>query len=203
MGDSAAQKVRMIGEAIVKKGEEIYAAGGLSPDIWEEIVNEELLGKVAPNAAIARAIVAQLRNLEDEILRDIVIEDIIGQECKDRSMKKEPIKKWVQLLQRELNSKEPGSVLRGVEETKRENEEENRSLTNVEARAKVEFKLETYEGQEDKCAVWFHGLERQMMKLRINRNNYVAHDINSTVGKARTMIAMLDERFEGRYDEIR
>ena len=30
-----------------------------------------------------------------------------------------------------------------------------------------------------------------------------AHAINSTVGKARTMIATLDERFEGRYDEIR
>ena len=121
MENSAAQRVRMVGEVILQKGEEIYAEGGLSPEMWEEMVHDGLLGKMAPNIAIARAIVAQLRNIEDEILRDIVIESIKAQDGKDRTMRKEPIKRWLQLLQEELNSKEPGSVLREEEETKRGN----------------------------------------------------------------------------------
>ena len=81
----------MVGEVILQKGEEIYAEGGLSPEMWEEMVHDGLLGKMAPNIAIVRAIVAQLRNIEDEILRDIVIESIKAQDGKDRTMRKEPM----------------------------------------------------------------------------------------------------------------
>ena len=102
-----------------------------------------------------------------------------------------------------MNRKEPGSVLREEEETKRGNVNDERGISNVETRTKVEFKLETYEGQEERCAVWFHGLERQMAKLKINKTDYMAYAINSTMGKEKTMITILDERHKRGYDEIK
>ena len=80
---TAAQKVRGVGEALLRRGEEIYEVGGLSPAIWEELVQKDLLGRMAPSVAVARAIVAQIRNMEDQILWDIIMGSVIEQDCRD------------------------------------------------------------------------------------------------------------------------
>ena len=67
----------------------------------------------------------------------------------------------------------------------------------------MEFKLETYEGAEEGCAIWFHGLERQLEKLNVNEEDFLAHAINATGGKARLTITMLDDRHKSNYQEIK
>lgn len=195
----AANKIKLIGEILQAKSEEIYENGGLSPTMWEELTGEEVLGRIAVSASVARAIVAQIRNLEDTVLGDMIVEGILNADFKDKVTKKQPAKGWLQALKEELTAKSPGSVLRG--------EAGDSESTNVAApvtvRPRVEFKLELYEGTEEGCAVWFHGLERQMAKLKIGQVDYLIHAINSTAGKARAAIVMLDDRYYGDYKTIK
>ena len=119
----------------------------------------------------------------------MVIESIIATDMKDKAIKRYPIKAWVQALQNELAVKEPGSALK-------ENESGGTTLPGTGAvRPKVEFKLEIFEGTEEGCAIWYHGMEKQMNKLRISEEDFMAYAINSTGGRARTTINMLDDRY--------
>ena len=56
---TAAQRIKRVGEALLEREEETYELGGLSTAFWEEIMQENVLGKIAVSGAIARAIVAQ------------------------------------------------------------------------------------------------------------------------------------------------
>ena len=102
---SPADRIRRVGEVLIAKGEEIYEIGGISPAMWEEITSEEILGRIAVSRAVARAVVAQIRNIEDLVLKDIVIDSIINANLRERTMKKQQIKAWAQAIQEELNLK--------------------------------------------------------------------------------------------------
>ena len=108
-------------------------------------------------------------------------------------MKKQPIKAWAQAIQEELDAKSPGSIVKAA------SEEKEGSSCQVAAKARVEFKLEVYDGTEKGCAIWYHGLERQMEKLKISEVDFMAYAINATSGRARTTITMLDDRHKGDY----
>ena len=56
------------------------------------------MGRIAPTAAVARAMVAQLRNLEDSLLKDIVMEGIMTADSKERTGRRNPVRTWMQLL---------------------------------------------------------------------------------------------------------
>ena len=194
---SPADRIRRVGEVLIAKGEEIYEIGGIGPAMWEEITSEEILGRIAVSRAVARAVVAQIRNMEDLVLKDIIIDNIINVDLRERTMKKQQIKAWAQAIQEELNLKIPGSVSRDVER------ETMNGPCQVTAKARVEFKLDVYDGAEEGCAIWYHGLERQMGKLKIVEEDYMAYAINATSGRARTTITMLDDRHKGDYQVIK
>ena len=194
---TAAERIRGVGEALQRRSESIYETGELGPDIWEELMDEDLLGKLAATGAATRAIVAQIRNMEDTVLGETIVEAIMNIDIKNKAFKRNPVKAWVQALKGELDTKLPGSVIRTAEPT----EEGGRTTNVIGARPKVEFKLEVYEGVEDGCSIWFHGIERQMRKLKIEEEDFLVHAINRTEGKAKAAITMLDERHVGDYSQ--
>jgi hypothetical protein len=172
METTAAQKIKGVGDVLLASSQGDLRNRGISPAIWERLIGDELLGRIAVTGAVARAVVAQMRNIEDQILREVICDSVIETDVK--TMRK-PVRAWLQAIQQEMLAKTPGSVLKARAET-----ETGPTPQPLVTRPKVEFKLETYEGAEEGCAVWFHGLERQLRKLNVNEEDFLAHAINAT-----------------------
>ena len=187
---SAAQRVARFGEIIRERSEDIYREGGLNADLWEALTQEEVLGLIAPTAAVARAIAAQIWGLDDDLLKEIIVEGILRADNKEKINRRNPVKTWPQLLKEECSRKQPGSIRNEESNEETVSERSKREETSTMARPKVEFKLESYDGAEDKCSLWICELERQMKRMRLPEDDYLTYTINATTGKAKSAITI-------------
>jgi hypothetical protein len=188
-------RIKRISETLIKFADDIYEEGGIPISIWDTLLHESLLGRIAPNAAVGRAVLNQIRQLDDELLTSIILHSIEQFKPKDRNIAG-PIKAWLSTLHDELLTKTPPNE----HELSHQSEQLNATVAN---KAKIDFKLKTYDGTSNGCAVWFWELEKALQKLRVHKTDFVLHAINASLDKARTTICLLDDEMHSDYDMIK
>jgi hypothetical protein len=59
---------------------------GLIPQrIWNILLDDAVLGRIAPNPAVGKAVLAQIQTLEDELLTGIILTSIETFKSKDKT----------------------------------------------------------------------------------------------------------------------
>lgn len=189
--DSPATRIKRVSEVLHADTESIYMEGYVTPEIWDKLTEDSILGRIAPNVAVGRAIIAQIQQLEDDLLSSIILAHIQSYKPKDKTYSSGAVRAWMNILRDELQTKSPGSILKKDETDQTTGARE--PTVSVMSKAKIDFKLKTYDGTTNECSVWFWELEKSMKKLRISKEEYILHAINASSDKACTTICLLDD----------
>ena len=72
--ESTATKLKKVAQIFSNNTEAIFQIGGLPYQIWDEILEDAVLGKYAPNPVITRGIIDIIQRLEDKFLAEIILE---------------------------------------------------------------------------------------------------------------------------------
>ena len=199
--DSPATRIKRVSEVLHADTESIYMEGYVTPEIWDKLTEDSILGRIAPNVAVGRAIIAQIQQLEDDLLSSIILAHIQSYKPKDKTYSSGAVRAWMNILRDELQTKSPGSILKKDETDQTTGARE--PTVSVMSKAKIDFKLKSYDGTTNECSVWFWELEKSMKKLRISKEEYILHAINASSDKACTTICLLDDEFESDYCQIK
>ena len=175
--------------------------------MWDEILRDSVLGKYAPNPVITRGIIDIIQRLEDKFLAEVILEFVRNYNLKDRACKVEAVKQWMASLHKEINKKDHNSADEREEADIGAREAQRMIIIHAEVvntRTKIDFKLKSYDGTTDTCAIWFWKIEKTMKKLRISESDYLLHAINSTTDKANynQIINVLDNAYEFENDYV-
>ena len=71
--DSPATRIKRVSEVLHADTESIYMEGYVTQEIWDKLTEDSILGRIAPNVAVGRAIIAQIQQLEDDLLSSIFL----------------------------------------------------------------------------------------------------------------------------------
>lgn len=111
--DSPATRIKMVSEILQADTELIYMEGYVTPEIWDELTEDPILGRIAPNVAVGRAIIAQIRQLEDDtVLSRIIPAHIQSYKPKDKTYSSGAVRAWMNILRDELQTRSPRSILK-------------------------------------------------------------------------------------------
>ena len=65
--------------------ESVYMEWYITPEIWDKLTEDSILGRIAPNMAVGRAIIAQIQQLDDDLLSSIILAHIQSYKPKDKT----------------------------------------------------------------------------------------------------------------------
>jgi len=83
--DSPATRIKRVSEVLHADTESIYMEGYVTPEIWDKLTEDSILGRIAPNVAVGRAFIAQIQQLEDDLLSSIILAYIQSYKPKDKT----------------------------------------------------------------------------------------------------------------------
>ena len=106
--DSPATRIKRVSEVLHADTESIYMEGYVTPEIWDKLTEDSILGRIAPNVAVGRAIIAQIQQLEDDLLSSIILAHIQSYKPKDKTYSSGAVRAWMNILRDELQTNSPG-----------------------------------------------------------------------------------------------
>ena len=200
--ESPALRIKRITEVLTQHVELIYMEGLIPQRIWNILLDDAVLGRIAPNPAVGKAVLAQIQTLEDELLTGIILTSIETFKSKDKTYDSINTKAWMTSLKEVLLTKRPETIQEEGVMTSLERSATMGPSPSPLHNAKIDYKLKQYSGETNLCALWFWELEKSLKKLRINEGDYILHAINASSDKARTTICLLDDELQSDYDQI-
>jgi len=74
--DSPATRIKRVSEVLHADTESIYMEGYVTPEIWDKLTEDSILERIAPTVEVGRVIIAQIQQLEDDLLSSIILAHI-------------------------------------------------------------------------------------------------------------------------------
>jgi hypothetical protein len=96
--ESPAQRIAKVGAILKEQVEVIYQEGVIPSHLWDVLLEEQILGKIAPNPAVARAVIQQIQKLQDDLLTGIIIASLENYKSKDKFYTSNTVKMWMSAL---------------------------------------------------------------------------------------------------------
>ena len=82
--------------------DEIMSSGTILSPLWDEILHPDILGSLCPTPVLTRAFIAQIKLIQDEYLRDTVLEYLTTNSAPKRT-KATNAKEWFDNIKRQMN----------------------------------------------------------------------------------------------------
>jgi hypothetical protein len=71
------QQIKKISKVVKSRhAEQIYMEGFIPTQLWEIILDDSILGKIAPNSAVSKVVLQQIGQFEDDLLTGTIISSI-------------------------------------------------------------------------------------------------------------------------------
>jgi len=70
------QQIKKISKVVKSHAEQIYMEGFIPTQLWEIILDDSILGKIAPNSAVSKVVLQQIGQFEDDLLTGTIISSI-------------------------------------------------------------------------------------------------------------------------------
>ena len=83
--------------------DEIMSSGTILSPLWDEILHPDILGSLCPMPVLTQAFIAQIKLIQDEYLRDTVLEYLTTNSAPKRT-KATNAKEWFDNIKRQIRS---------------------------------------------------------------------------------------------------
>ena len=82
--------------------DKIMSSGTILSPLWDEILHPDILGSLCPTAVLTRAFIAQIKVIQDEYLRDTILEYLTTNSAPKRT-KAANAKEWFDNIKKQLS----------------------------------------------------------------------------------------------------
>ena len=142
---SSLEKLQQAIKVLEIHHEEIMASGTIVPHIWDELLHPDLLGNLCPTSVLTRAFIAQIRQINDEIFKDTILEYFENGTSPKRT-KTMAAKEWFDSTKKQLATSKTD-----METVERGEEKSMASSVSLVDKIKIDIKLPMYDGTPDNC----------------------------------------------------
>ena len=157
---SSLEKLQQAIKILEIQYEEIMATGTIVPQIWDKLLQPDLLGNLCPTTVMTRAFIAQIKQIDDEILRDTILEYLQHGTTPKRT-KATAGKEWFENTKTQLANTKTTVDMEG-----RGEEKTMASAVSLIDKIKIDIKLPIYDGNPDHCEDWFITMEKNMTQMK-------------------------------------
>ena len=160
----------------------IMMNGNITPQLWDEILHPDVLGSLCPTMVIAKALIAQIRLIEDQLLSETIL-FYFSSGTTPRKTKALNAKEWFDVLKQQC-TKSP-LIPSSVDAEQTDNSSIASSVATFMDKMKIDVKLPIYDGTPDTCTDCFFSLEKNLERMRVSRSDYLFYASGHTVGMAK------------------